>query len=262
MAAFDADTAVAAVGPGRYRGMITSRWHIGTVPNGGYVLAVVLDAVRQEIGEGHPLTVTAHYLSPCSEGEVDVEVEVLKRGRSLSTVTARLVQGGRTRIAALATYGELVSQAGPTLTRAAAPDLPDPERCATRGSALMAINHVIDFRPSPDTARWLLDERGYPAEIEGWIRFADGRPPDVHSLPMLCDAMPPAIFAAIRTGWVPTLELTVHVRGVPEPDWLRARVSTRVLVDGLCEEDCELWDTTGRLVAMSRQLARVLPDNP
>ena len=76
---------------------------------------------------------------------------------------------------------------------------------------------------------------------------------------MLCDAMPPAVFAVMRTGWVPTLELTVHVRGVPAPGWLKVGITTRAVMDGLCEEDCELWDSDGRLVAMSRQLARILP---
>jgi hypothetical protein len=57
-------------------------------------------------------------------------------------------------------------------------------------------------------------------------------------------------------GWAPTLELTAHVRAKPAPGWLRVRVSTRNFAGGLLEEDAEVWDSRGRLVAQSRQLAR------
>ena len=58
-------------------------------------------------------------------------------------------------------------------------------------------------------------------------------------------------------GWAPTLELSAHVRARPTPGWLRVRVSTRNLAGGLLEEDAEVWDSSDRLVAQSRQLARV-----
>src|SRR5690242_20717505 len=98
MAAFDTDPADDAPGGWLYRGTIPSRWNIGAMPNSGYVLAVALAAVRAEAGAG-PLTATAHFLSPCGAGDVEIGVEVLKQGRSLSTVTARLDQGERTRLA-------------------------------------------------------------------------------------------------------------------------------------------------------------------
>jgi hypothetical protein len=58
-------------------------------------------------------------------------------------------------------------------------------------------------------------------------------------------------------GWAPTLELTVHVRAHPAPGWLRVRHQTRNLAGGMFEEDCEIWDSAGRLVCQSRQLALV-----
>ena len=49
----------------------------------------------------------------------------------------------------------------------------------------------------------------------------------------------------------------VHVRARPEPGWLKVRHATRNLSGGMFEEDCEIWDSAGRLVAQSRQLALV-----
>lgn len=277
--AFDADTTVIPAGPGRWRGEVTDRWDIGAVPNGGYVLSVVLAGLRAALRPPHPLTVSAHYLSPCAHGPVDVEVEVLKEGRSLSTAVARLVQAGRSRLVVLATFGDLAAQRGPTLVTVAPPALPDPEACPSRITGLTtfasppSISQRVEFRPSPETARAMTDRASVAAgaghttgsgdhqspQAEGWVRFADGRPLDPACLPLLCDALPPAVMTSMATGWVPTLELTVHVRAVPIDGWLRASTVTRVLVDGLLEEDCELWDGAGRLVAMSRQLARAMP---
>jgi acyl-CoA thioesterase len=37
--------------------------------------------------------------------------------------------------------------------------------------------------------------------------------------------------------------------------WLRCRFTTRFVTGGYLEEDGEVWDEAGRLVAQSRQLA-------
>lgn len=48
----------------------------------------------------------------------------------------------------------------------------------------------------------------------------------------------------------------MHLRALPAPGWLRVSHATRNLAGGHFEEDCEIWDSAGRLVAQSRQLAR------
>jgi acyl-CoA thioesterase len=73
---------------------------------------------------------------------------------------------------------------------------------------------------------------------------------------LVADAFPPTIFNAdLPVAWTPTLEMTTHIRSEPEPGWLRCRFSTRFITGGMLEEDGELWDDSGRLVAQSRQLA-------
>ncbi len=49
----------------------------------------------------------------------------------------------------------------------------------------------------------------------------------------------------------------MHVRARPAPGWLACRSYTRFVTGGYHEEDFEVWDSAGVLVAQSRQLALV-----
>ena len=80
--------------------------------------------------------------------------------------------------------------------------------------------------------------------------------PIVVGLLVAVDAFPPTVFNAnLPVAWTPTIELTAHVRARPEPGWLRCVFTTRFITGGFLEEDGEIWDASGRLVAQSRQLA-------
>jgi acyl-CoA thioesterase len=263
MFAFDEDTVATRADAGHWDVTLTDRWNIGPNPNGGYVLAVIAAALFDAVDKPDPLSLTAHYLRPASPGPGRVEVEIVRRGKRHTHLHARLVQGTE-RVRLVAVFGDLASASGPTLVREEPPDLPPPDDCVVRppgsGPAIGVPTMMDRFetRLSPQSG-WIRGEPTGVPEVAGWIRFADGREPDVRSLPLFADAFPPPVFELGPAGWVPTIELTVHVRARPAPGWLRARFATHVLVDGYLSEDGELWDETGRLVAQSRQLAMLLP---
>ena len=73
----------------------------------------------------------------------------------------------------------------------------------------------------------------------------------------MCDALPPSVFnlPGNPPGWVPTIEYTVHVRAVPAPGPVQCVIRTNLIGDGFLEEDGEVRDSTGKVVATSRQLA-------
>ena len=95
------------------------------------------------------------------------------------------------------------------------------------------------------------------AEVAGWVRPTGGRAVDPLLLLTVSDALPPVTFDLGIPGWVPTIELTVLVRAVPAPGWLRCMQRTRLLHGGWMDEECEVWDSAGRLVVQARQLAGV-----
>jgi acyl-CoA thioesterase len=266
---FDDDVAVERAGDDLWRGTITSRWDIGFGrPNGGYLLALALAPLPDTLGLPDPFTATAHYLRPPAHGPVDLHVEVVRRGRRHSTAMVRMVQDGVESVRVLATYGDLDAREGLTAVTADRPGFPPPEQCVRHTDTPpppFPIEFVdrVDARIPPSLARGPDYAPTGGGEYGGWLRLADGREPDSHLLTLVADAFPPAVANLARTGYVPTIELTVHVRERPAAGWLECLFRTRFLLKGYIEEDGEVWDSEGRLVALSRQLAIALPfDGP
>jgi hypothetical protein len=93
--------------------------------------------------------------------------------------------------------------------------------------------------------------------LRSWVRLADGGAPDPFTLLLFADALPPTAFAVGRTGWAPTVQLQVLVRALPAPGWCLVESRSTEVAGGWSDEECRIWDATGRLVAQARQLARV-----
>lgn len=257
MSEFDDATHVAADGSTH----IHDGWDIHGNANGGYLMAIAANGLRSIAGRPDPVTVTAHYLSPGRPGPARVDGTVVKAGKRFSTVTGALTSDGRTVIQVLASFGDLSANAGSPLVsmNGAPPELPPIEQCVrreARGEVQVALMDRLDVSLHPDHAGYLRGERRGVGEMAGWCSFADGRPVDPLGLLLVADALPPAVFDLdLPSGWVPTVELTVHVRARPAPGPVRCVFRTRFVHGGMLEEDGEVWDAAGTLVALSRQLA-------
>jgi acyl-CoA thioesterase len=255
--------------PTTYDVELGAGWQIGAGINGGMLLATLGNAMRSTLeADGHPdpIAISAFYLSASRPGPASVRTEVLRSGGSLSTAAASLVQveDGRDveRLRALATYGDLADLPDEVHTTATPPDLPPPDACISTDQAPPTFMRNaelldrLDLRLDPASAGWAIGEPSGRGRIQGWLRMADDREPDPLLLLLAVDALPPVTFDLGLFGWTPTLELTVHLRAKPAPGWLRVTHSTRNFAGGMLEEDAEVWDASGRLVAQSRQLAR------
>jgi hypothetical protein len=243
---------------------IEAGWDIGGNANGGFLLALVANHMRAVAGRVDPITVTGHYLAPGSPGPVQIATEVVKAGKRFATVSATMRRDGRPMLQVLGTFGDVTDRdaSGPDfeMTAMSPPELPPMQDCERRANSQGAVSVPmmahLDVRLRPQDVGFVTGRRSGVGEIAGWFAFADGRPIDTLALLLVCDALPPAVFNLdLPSGWVPTIEYTVHVRGVPTPGPLRCVFRTRLVSDGFLEEDGEVWDADDRLVAMSRQLA-------
>ena len=271
------DTAT-AVRPGPDPGVrcfdVDPGWTVGPKPNGGYLLAVAARAAGEalaEAGSGHrdPLASTAHYLWAPDPGPAEVRTEVLRTGRGASQARASIVQDDRACVEVTFTMGTLGAPPSDPWWSSRPPASVAPISECVRVPAAregadfeVSIMDRCDLRIDPADLGFAVGEPSGRGEIRGWISLADHRPIDSLALLFITDALPPATFELVQTGWVPTLSLTTYLRCLPAPGPLRIRQAAQVVDHSRFDEGCEVWDADGRLVAQATQLAaiRLPPD--
>jgi acyl-CoA thioesterase len=230
------------------------RWSIGGKPNGGYLLAILARAACDVVDTTHPLAISGHYLRAPEAGPAEVRAEIVRHGRRVSTSRATLWQGGKPCIDAMVTSGEL-HDVDAEWVGGSAPEMPPPEECIDPLHPHFDVELFDHTELRLDPASSPFPSPSGNALIRFWFRLRDGAEPDVLSLILAVDAGPPTVFNLEKYGWAPTVELTVLLRGIPAPGWLLCEARTEVFADGWFDEGATVWDSTGRLVAQSSQLA-------
>jgi acyl-CoA thioesterase len=258
---FAAATAVRSRGDGTYDVSLDAGWSVGGKPNGGYLLAASANAALDAVGRPHALATSGHFLRPPSGGPAEIRVEVMRTGRTVSTARAALWQGDRPCLDVLVTAGELPTEE-PEHVGFPQPDMPPPDECRERQQddiRVELLDHV-DVRLVPETVpfhRQAGDSAEVDPVIRGWMRFHDGADADALALLLAVDVCPPTVFHLGRMGWAPTVELTCLLRREPAAGWLAFEAKATMLAGGWFDEEATVWDSTGALVAQSRQLALV-----
>jgi len=274
---FDRDTAVRREGPSEqprsglrsvFSAEVAPNWRAGRGPHGGYLAAMLLRALMQSVDDPlrSPRSLTIHYARAPSEGPVSITTVIERQGRSLSTLSARMEQGGELIALVLAAFS--VPWEGPEISELQMPDVAPADAGRVPGTLFKAgappftenivLQHRIGGLPFRD--------REHPMLIGGWMGLAEPRPLDAPAIAFFCDALIPAPF--MRTGQpapAPTIDLTVHFRmpmpreADPDPHELcLVQTQTSLVQEGFFEEDCLIWAADGTLLAQSRQLALLM----
>jgi acyl-CoA thioesterase len=264
---FDADTAVVPVGDGVYEATISDGWAVPRGPNGGYIAAMMLNALTAAVDDPSraPRSLTLHYLRPPQAGATaQIHVAVERAGRTLTSLSARMVQDGTVMVLALAAFADDFPTAADYATPA--PDVgPPPARLhqvpSGPGVPEIALRTALQpvFGPGPMNG-------GDEAVVGGWLRLAEPRIADAAAVAFYADAWLPSPFALLRApAPAPTVDLTIHFRArLPHPGMdadapVLARFSSSTSHGGYFEEDGSMWAPDGTLLAQSRQLALLFP---
>lgn len=256
---FQTDTAAEPLGEGRYRVELNDRWWIGPGPNGGYVAALMLEAMSQASAPGQPpRSLTVHFLRRPVIGPAEVQVTVERAGRATTFISSRLIQDGAIQAKAMSVFSG--DRSGPEFEHAEMPDVPAPEEGEELDTQQAPVAVFSQYRA--------IMVKGIPytgesrADTIGWIRLKDDQPMTPVLAAAMLDVWFPAPFVALtERALAPTLEYTVHfptqlpVPGHEEPDWSLIRLVADQAHDGHFSEDGELWSRDGRLLARCRQMA-------
>jgi acyl-CoA thioesterase len=252
-------------GPLAFAARIPDGWAQGRGAFGGIVVGLLARTLATVDGAAdRPLrSIQAQLSGPVLSGVATITVEVLRAGTGVSTLAARLVQGGQLQAYAVAMHGRKRVADG-TWQRTAAPPLPP-----WGDVAVVAIGPPLApvFAPNFEYRPCL---GGVPysgqgdALAGGWVRPKDRKGPrDSAFLTAVIDAWWPAALSTWKAPRpIATIAFTAEVVGSTEgldPDAPYAyRARADVSDEGYMIEDRELWGVDGRLLALNRQTIAII----
>ena len=228
---------------------------------GGRVIAELAAAV--DVVDGMDLlTAQVEFFGTVRAGEVQVAVEVRHQGRVSASVEAVMLQGHE-RARCTAKLARVVAdRVGDAIVPPG--DLPDPEMLPVFEPAYWTrLDHcrLLDLR----LVEHAVTDRGRITRV--WIRLVDEHPevallPRVGRIACIVDGVPPALFFADPIpAYVPTVDLTLHLRPGGEADasgWCYAESRLVWATDDFCLEEVTLWNAGGDLLGQARQNRRVV----
>lgn len=264
---FDNDTCPVQGVDGKLLLDISDKWSINSTPNGGYIMALLTRAMAP--GLKGPNTknpgaciVTANYLARCACEPAMILVETMGESQHFTRKQARLIQGDKEKIRAMATFMKPVKTPFSSHESEPEPVAPWEECIPIPPMDGYTLFDQVDIRLDPACTGWVKNRLSRRSVMKGWIQFTKSRIIDLSAITLFADCFPPPVFTSRgMAAWIPTIEYSVNIRQLPTARRLKCIFTTRFISSGLVEEDGEIWDEKGSLVALSRQIAKYHPAN-
>ena len=272
MGTFRDDVVVEQIGEGRFKAELDDSWNLWPLPQGGIVTSLALRAAGEALGDPTHLlrTSTTTFAGQVTSGPLEIDVTVLRHGRSATQATVLLRNVGSTSGAFVsAVFGS--SRRGPTFVDVAMPEVPPPSAC--RSNRLPPPEGFVADPLPPFWTRvegrlalghhWWEDYEPSSSDRGTWLRFDD--PPrdesgalDPLALLTLADRMPGGVQEKLgrepERWFAPSADLTVHLFEPLTSEWVLCHDRARWADDGWASGESTLWSEEGTLVAYATQM--------
>ena len=281
MTPFEASTTAQLGTDGRYHCTLDESWNLSPLPQGGVITALAARTMAAALDQPHERLRTLHttYISQVRHGPLEVDVEVLRRGRSMSHARAEVRNPGTdhghltTAVFGTARRGFDFTDLHPPQPVVPVPDCPSfrdpPPPGVTPFPPMPFWDQRVEGRGMMGHAPWedYVPDRASHAtwyRVDDTPRLDDGTV-DPLVLVVMSDTMPGAVGEKVgrerRMDWFgPSVDLTFHLLDHPRSEWLLCHNTARYAGDGYASADMAIWDCgpdgrdTPRLVSYATQL--------
>ena len=246
-----------------------TNYFVGNTPHGGYLMAVMHKALTSILPHSTAISSSVQYLDRIDAKTFELEVETFKTSRGSSSGIVKLKQDNKICTTFTGTCSDFQFMKGYDGLQKPLPNIFN--ESDKKDYIKMNYDKISKgFTPAfiqqleclihPDHAWWNRDssDKDNEARCSAFLEMQGGIP-DQFCLSFYSDILPPVVSNKYGPlGWIPTITLTTHIRQLPSTSELYADFRATDINKGYFEQDCNIWDLNGNLVASSRQLTRIL----
>ncbi len=247
-----------------------TNYFVGNTPHGGYLMAMMHKALTNILPHSTAISSSVQYLDRIDAAPFVLEVETFKISRGSSSGIVKLKQNSKTCTTFTGTCSDFEFMKGYDGLSKPLPEIfKDKDK---KDYVKMNYDKISKgFTPAfiqqlgclvhPDHAWWNRESdnnKDNEARCSAFLEM-EGGIPDQFCLSFYSDILPPVVSNKYGPlGWIPTITLTTHIRKLPLTPVVYADFRATDINKGYFEQDCNIWDLNGNLVASSRQLTRIL----
>ena len=246
-----------------------TNYFVGNTPHGGYLMAVMHKALTSILPHSTAISSSVQYLDRIDAKTFELEVETFRTSRGTSSGIVKLKQDDKICTTFTGTCSDFEFMKGYDDLQKPFPNIFN--ESDKKDYIKMNYDKISKgFTPAfiqqleclihPDHAWWNRDsnDKNNEARCSAFLEMQGGIP-DQFCLSFYSDILPPVVSNKYGPlGWIPTITLTTHIRQLPSTSELYADFKATDINKGYFEQDCNIWDLNGNLVASSRQLTRIL----